>query len=167
MLMDLDRFKEVNDTLGHHNGDRLLVNVGTRLRETLRDEDTVARLGGDEFAVLLPNSGDAEQAAVVARKLHCSLERPFTVEEMPLEVAASIGIALFPQHGEDEAALLQKADVAMYLAKEARDRVVVYAAHRDRYSAARLALIKTSGTSSSATNSYFTISRRLRFHRCR
>lgn len=141
MIMDLDRFKDVNDTLGHHNGDRLLIEVGKRLRLTLHEEDTVARLGGDEFAVLLPNTGDPDAATVVAGKLLAGLDQPFALDETPVEVGASVGIALFPQHGEDITTLLQKADVAMYVAKGAHGGSAVYAAERDRYSAERLALV--------------------------
>ncbi len=115
-LMDLDRFKEVNDTLGHHFGDRLLQDVGRRIADTLRENDSIARLGGDEFAVLLPET-DRQGAAVCAQRIHARLQAPFDIEGVRIEAGASIGIALYPEHGEDPATLLQHADVAMYQAK--------------------------------------------------
>jgi diguanylate cyclase len=90
LLIDLDRFKEINDTLGHHYGDQLLIQVGERLQAVLREVDTVARLGGDEFAVLLPKIAAAEGAVVVARKLQAALEEPFTIDDLTLDVEASI-----------------------------------------------------------------------------
>ena len=101
LLIDLDRFKEVNDTLGHHYGDQLLIQVGERLQAVLREVDTVARLGGDEFAVLLPKIAAAEGAVVVAKKLQAALEEPFTIDGLTLDVEASIGLALYPDHGND------------------------------------------------------------------
>src|SRR4051794_11934677 len=118
MLIDLDRFKDVNDTLGHLQGDELLRGLSDRLRETLRDCDTVARIGGDEFAVLLPGVEDAGDALDVARKLREVIERPFPSEGMVLELGASVGIAIFPDDGTDAATLLRRADVAMYQGKE-------------------------------------------------
>ena len=141
MLMDLDRFKEINDTLGHHRGDVVLQQIAARLNEVLRDTDTVARLGGDEFAVLLPHIPDPASAIHVAEKIRESLHRPFVIEGMGLDVHASIGISFFPGHGEDVDVLLQRADVAMYLAKAANSGCEVYAAERDQYSPSRLALV--------------------------
>ena len=141
MIMDLDRFKEVNDTLGHASGDELLKQVGLRLRESLRESDTVARLGGDEFGVLLPKVVDAEAAVAVARKLRTTLEEPFTLHGLALRMEASIGIALFPDHGPDVQSLLQRADVAMYVAKEHPSGCEVYARERDEYSPDRLTLL--------------------------
>jgi diguanylate cyclase (GGDEF)-like protein len=141
MIMDLDRFKEVNDTLGHASGDELLKQVGIRLRDTLRESDTVARLGGDEFGVLLPKVLDAEAAVAVARKLRTTLEEPFTIHGLALQMEASIGIALFPDHGADVQGLLQRADVAMYVAKEHPAGCEVYARERDAYSPDRLTLL--------------------------
>jgi diguanylate cyclase (GGDEF)-like protein len=141
MIMDLDRFKEVNDTLGHASGDELLKQVGLRLRDTLRESDTVARLGGDEFGVLLPKVVDAEAAVAVARKLRTTLEEPFTLHGLALRMEASIGIALFPDHGPDVQSLLQRADVAMYVAKEHPSGCEVYARERDEYSPDRLTLL--------------------------
>ena len=141
MIMDLDRFKEVNDTLGHASGDELLKQVGLRLAGSLRESDTVARLGGDEFGVLLPKVVDAEAAVAVARKLRTTLEEPFTIHGLALQMEASIGIALFPDHGADVQSLLQRADVAMYVAKEHPAGCEVYARERDDYSPDRLTLL--------------------------
>ena len=120
MLLDLDRFKEINDSLGHHYGDELLRQVGPRISAILRSSDTVARLGGDEFAVLLPTAPDTEAGAEVGEKILRALEEPFHVHGVELEVEASLGIAAFPEHGEDVDALMQRADVAMYVAKGTR-----------------------------------------------
>jgi diguanylate cyclase (GGDEF)-like protein len=141
MLLDLDRFKEVNDTLGHHNGDLLLQEIGERLRRTIRAGDTVARLGGDEFAVLLPELSGAEAAVAAANGIRHALERPFSIGEVTLDVGASIGIAVWPDHGEDAVTLLQRADVAMYAAKATQDSVDVYDPNRDTYSLERLSLV--------------------------
>jgi diguanylate cyclase (GGDEF)-like protein len=141
MIIDLDRFKEINDALGHHTGDLLLEQVGPRLRAVLRETDTVARLGGDEFGVLLPNLRGAMDAHRVADKIASALARPFSVGDMTLEAEASIGFALFPDHGEDVDELLQRADVAMYLAKENRTGSEPYSVERDRYSPERLVLL--------------------------
>jgi diguanylate cyclase (GGDEF)-like protein len=142
LLMDLDRFKDVNDSLGHHTGDLLLHQVGERLRARLRASDTIARLGGDEFAVLLPGLRDPAAAAAVARELREALERPFSPGDIQqIHADASIGIALYPDHGGDPDALIQHADVAMYQAKRARLGVAVYDSASDQSSPARLALL--------------------------
>ena len=126
LLMDIDRFKDVNDTLGHPNGDRLLRDIGVRLGAPLRASDTIARLGGDEFAVLLPRVAGPAGAVEVAEKLLSALEAPFTIRDLSIHVEASMGIALFPEHGADPDALVQHADIAMYAAKRARTRVELY-----------------------------------------
>ncbi|HEV7485988.1 MAG TPA: EAL domain-containing protein [Thermoanaerobaculia bacterium] len=118
LLMDLDRFKEVNDTFGHHFGDVLLKQVAFRLRNQLHVDDTVARLGGDEFAVVLTSALDPNAVAMTARRILNSLQQPFVVEGQVLEVGASIGIALYPQHGSDARTLMRRADVAMYATKQ-------------------------------------------------
>src|ERR687896_1296350 len=141
MIMDLDRFKEVNDTLGHASGDELLKLAGVRLRAALRESDTVARLGGDEFGVLLPRVVDPAAAVSVARKLRKALEEPFTIHGLALQMEASVGIALFPEHGDDVHSLLQRADVAMYEAKEQPGGCEIYAKERDGYSPDRLTLL--------------------------
>jgi diguanylate cyclase (GGDEF)-like protein len=140
MLLDLDRFKEVNDTMGHEQGDRLLVDVAARLRQLLRGDDILARLGGDEFAVLavLPHRGAVGE---VATRLHRSLALPFDVGGVAIELGASIGIALQPDHGEDVSTLLRHADVAMYEAKRAGSHIETYSTARDPYSAERLKLL--------------------------
>ena len=141
MILDLDRFKEVNDTLGHHIGDLLLQQVGTRLQSMLREGDTIARLGGDEFAILLPTVAGEEAARQVAAKIVKTLEEPFSLKGWNFDIEASIGIALFPEHGHSVDTLVQRADVAMYLAKDSRAGFEVYHADRDRHSPRRLALL--------------------------
>jgi diguanylate cyclase (GGDEF)-like protein len=140
LLLDLDRFKEVNDTLGHHHGDLLLIQVGQRLTGALREADTVARLGGDEFAVLLP-AATTEGAGEVADKLRMALQQPLSIGGITLDLDASIGIAVYPEHGSDPADLLQHADVAMYLAKQAHVGFLVYDPTVDPHSPRRLALL--------------------------
>jgi diguanylate cyclase (GGDEF)-like protein len=141
MLMDLDRFKEVNDTLGHHNGDLLLQAVATRLRATLRPGDVVARLGGDEFGILLANPGEREAIDAVAERIIQDLASPFVVQELTLEVGASIGIAMHPIHGSDVETLVQRADVAMYQAKTTLRGHELYSPDHDSYSPTRLVLL--------------------------
>ena len=126
LLIDLDRFKEINDTLGHSYGDKLLCQVGPRLQSVLREGDTVARLGGDEFAVLLPLVDGVGEAEQVAARLREALHRPFDVEGVALDVEASVGIAISPWHGTDTEALLRNADIAMYVAKELKAGAVVF-----------------------------------------
>jgi len=140
LLMDLDRFKEINDTLGHHVGDLLLARVAPRLQAAVRESDTIARLGGDEFAVVFPGAG-VDQAVAVARKIARAMEAPFEIEEHSLHVGISIGVALFPGHGEDASELLKRADVAMYAAKRSGRDFVVYEAEQDEYTVQRLKLI--------------------------
>ncbi len=137
--MDLDGFKEVNDTFGHHYGDALLQEIGRRLRAALRRSDSVARLGGDEFAIALPNTGMVE-AEKVAEAVHAALREPFCFEGHHLRIGASIGIAIYPQDGDVSGVLLRHADVAMYVAKRNRSRHEVYSAEQDDYSPSRLTL---------------------------
>ena len=139
LVMDLDRFKEVNDTLGHHYGDLLLRELGVRLQGMFSEGDTAARLGGDEFAILLPRA-NAEQAEVAARRLLESLEHPFIVDGHPVEVGGSIGIAVFPEHGDDPGTLLRRADVAMYVAKRNQSDLSVYSSEQDQHTPDRLSL---------------------------
>jgi diguanylate cyclase (GGDEF)-like protein len=140
MIMDLDHFKEINDTLGHHYGDLLLQEVSHRLQAALRDSDTVARLGGDEFGVLLPRVANSHDATNVAQQLLVALREPFVLEGMRLEIDASIGIALHPVHGEDVEMLNQRADIAMYSAKQAGRGYQIFEPELDRHSPRRLAL---------------------------
>ena len=141
LLIDLDRFKDVNDTLGHRYGDELLQQVGERLGSTVRDSDTIARLGGDEFAVLLPQIPSVQDAIVVADKLRAAIEEPFTVRGLTLDIDASVGVAAYPEHGNDAQELLQRADVAMYAAKATHAGYVVYDPSLDRHSPRRLTLL--------------------------
>ncbi len=142
LLMDLDKFKTVNDTLGHHIGDQLLQQVSTRMQDVLRDsdmvtrldsasrsafeKDMVARLGGDEFAAILPDAKTRAQAETVARKLSDAMQEPFTLEEHRFSIGISIGIVVFPDDGDDMHTLMRKADVAMYYAKKNRLGYIYY-----------------------------------------
>jgi diguanylate cyclase (GGDEF)-like protein len=141
ILIDLDRFKEINDSLGHEAGDGVLKFVAARLRHALRDEDLIARLGGDEFAILVPSVPDAATAEVIAWKIRGKLDEQFLIQGIKLDVSASIGIALAPEHGDDIQTLMRQADVAMYAAKNARAGVNVYEAGEDPNSADQLGLI--------------------------
>lgn len=141
LLLDLNRFKEVNDSLGHHLGDRLLIQVGARLRENLRDGDLLARLGGDEFAVLLEDA-DHEIAVAVAAKLCTALGEPFALEGIAVRSGVSVGIALFPDHGPDLSTLLRRADIAMYKAKAAQEGHHFYSAADDVDAATRLQTLR-------------------------
>jgi diguanylate cyclase (GGDEF)-like protein/PAS domain S-box-containing protein len=118
MLLDLDRFKDINDTLGHNVGDLLLQNVGGRLRAVLRKSDTVARMGGDEFLLLLPEIAWNEDVAKVARKILDAFREPFLLDSHELRITASIGVAIYPENGKDAGTLLKNADIAMYSVKE-------------------------------------------------
>ena len=140
LLVDLDGFKELNDTLGHSAGDEVLRQIGPRLSQILREQDTLARLGGDEFAVVLA-PGDEATASAAGLRLRAALEQSFGVGGIRVHVDASIGIALFPEHSRDALGLLQRADVAMYEAKRMRTGHEVYLASRDRHSRDRLLLI--------------------------
>ena len=140
MVMDLDRFKEVNDTLGHKRGDQLLVEVGRKLARPLRAGDTVARLGGDEFGILAPAANDPASALALAGRVRAALEQPHRIAGVEVDVDASIGIALFPRDGEDVDTLVRRADIAMYVSKETH-APALYAPEHDHYSAQRLALI--------------------------
>jgi diguanylate cyclase (GGDEF)-like protein len=122
MILDLDEFKDVNDTLGHHQGDALLVEVAARLATAVGPAGTVARLGGDEFSVLLPGTADEEQVLRIGRRVLRALEQPVALDGLEVEVGASVGIALAPEHSNDPAALLKCADLAMYDGKSASTR---------------------------------------------
>ncbi|MGI8749283.1 MAG: putative bifunctional diguanylate cyclase/phosphodiesterase, partial [Thermoleophilaceae bacterium] len=141
LLMDLDRFKEINDSLGHFNGDLVIERVGKRLRTTLREGDVVARLGGDEFAMLLPSIQAKDSVTGAAQRIHDALEEPFTVGGLALRVEASIGAALYPGDGDTAGKLLQAADVAMYAAKKAHSGHEFYSPDQHRYTPARLGLV--------------------------
>jgi diguanylate cyclase (GGDEF)-like protein len=139
LLMDLNRFKEVNDTFGHLSGDLLLRQIGPRVRRCLRESDTVARLGGDEFAILLPNT-HIEGASLTARKILKALEAPFVLGEVTIDVGVSIGIALYPDHGDEGDALVQRADMALYVTKQAGGGYAVFAPEHEQNSPRRLML---------------------------
>ncbi|GIF52428.1 diguanylate cyclase (GGDEF)-like protein [Asanoa ferruginea] len=141
LLLDLDRFKHVNDALGHAVGDRLLIDVSDRLVRAVGPADVVARLGGDEFAILTPRLTDADGARALADRIVVALAEPVSLDGLPLDVAGSIGIALFPEHGDDFATLMRHADVAMYDAKHRRDTVVVYTPESDHNTPERLSLL--------------------------
>jgi len=140
IMMDLDGFKEVNDTVGHLFGDSLLKEVGSRLIKAMRDMDTVARLGGDEFAILLPDSDEA-RARSVAEKIKNTLEQVFLIGDLRLHISASIGITTYPLHGTSAEALLQRADIAMYVAKRKKTGHIVYDPKKDKHSVGKLALL--------------------------
>jgi diguanylate cyclase len=140
LLLDLNGFKEINDRLGHHAGDRILQCVASRMRETLREGDTVARLGGDEFAVVLPIT-DIDGALLTAQKVLDEIEQPCMIDHHALSVRASLGIACFPDHGRSAETLLERADLAMYVAKSDGVGIAVYAADQDRHAHRRLTLI--------------------------
>ena len=140
MMIDLDGFKEINDTLGHGTGDLLLQQVGPRIVEVLRPGDTVARLGGDEFAVLLPGCG-GDQVDEAAKRVIVALGKSFRLPDLTVSVAASIGIVTYPTHGTDSATLIQHADVAMYFAKAQGRDDAVYNPANDPYKPGRLALL--------------------------
>jgi diguanylate cyclase (GGDEF)-like protein/PAS domain S-box-containing protein len=141
LLIDLDHFKELNDTLGHQAGDRLLREIGPRLEAGVPDAELVARVGGDEFAVLLKPGTSVEDAESIASRIARAIEEPFRFQGLTLLVRASVGIAMFPEHGRDVETLMQRADIAMYSAKARGVGAEVYSASRDGHSRARLALI--------------------------
>jgi len=140
LVMDLDRFKEINDAFGHRAGDLLIGEVALRLSADLRDTDTVARLGGDEFAMILPGA-DEGAAGHVAQKIIAALQRPFDIDGVAHEVAISIGIAVSPQHGDDVETLMRRADMAMYVAKTTPGGSAVYAEQQDPEGSNQLALM--------------------------
>lgn len=141
IMIDLDHFKEVNDTLGHGVGDSLLIGVGRKFLHALREPDTLGRLGGDEFAVVLPET-DREATAVVVEKLLSVLREPIRLDHNSFSVAASMGIAMYPEHGDDASSLMKCADIAMYVAKRNRDDYAFYDSTDDRNRPDRLALLQ-------------------------
>jgi len=141
LFLDLDRFKELNDALGHQIGDLVLREAGRRLRAAVRETDTVARLGGDEFAVLAPTAAHPDSALDLARRIARALEEPLALDGILVQVEASMGIALSPVHGRDADTLLRRADVAMYRSKKLGSGAELYAREKDHHSPDRLALI--------------------------
>jgi diguanylate cyclase (GGDEF)-like protein len=141
MLMDLDRFKEINDTLGHGTGDKVLQELGSRLLAMLRQGSTIARLGGDEFGIVVPELESPEEAEQIAQRVLDMVRQPITLDGLELEVGASIGIALQGEHGDDADTLIQHADVAMYSAKDSGSGFAFYSAALDHTSPMRLGLV--------------------------
>jgi diguanylate cyclase (GGDEF)-like protein len=138
LILDLNRFKEINDTFGHQCGDLLLQQFGKRLQHIINESATIARLGGDEFAIFLPDA-DKARAQQIASTIEALLDEPFQIEDYSLHIESSIGIALYPEHGSDALTLYRHADVAMYLAKQGHERCVLYDAKQDHYNPQRLA----------------------------
>ena len=132
VLLDIDRFKDVNDTLGHAIGDRLLCEIAERLLRAVSGRATVARLGGDEFALVISDVTDPERAIEIVHEINVEMQRPIKMDGLTLAVTASAGIAMAPEHGDDVALLLQRADIAMYVAKERRGSVEVYSVEHDQ-----------------------------------
>jgi len=140
LLLDLDRFKDINDALGHDRGDSLLQEVTARLRGVLRATDTIARLGGDEFAVLTIDAKHPDDVVATAKKILASLEGPFAIADQMVETGASIGISIYPVHGDDPSTLLRRADVAMYVAKRSGGGYAVYAPEQEAQTLRRSSL---------------------------
>lgn len=139
MVLDIDRFKEINDALGHHYGDHLLQLIAARILEAVRKTDTVSRLGADEFAIALPGV-DSEQAVLVSEKICRYMKEPFIIKDRSLNVEVSIGIALYPENGNNSETLLQRASVAMYASKKSGCQYTIYAAEHDKFTIKRLTL---------------------------
>lgn len=131
-VLDLDQFKTINDTRGHHTGDRVLEEAAKRLLKLTRDSDTVARLGGDEFALLLLGAGNENDAKIVCEKIISQIRHPFLLNSVTLSVGVSIGIALFPLHGKDAEGLMHAADTAMYHAKKTKSGFVIFQVDLDK-----------------------------------
>ena len=141
LLMDLDHFKDVNDTLGHVRGDNLLLQVALRLRSVLFAPDVIARLGGDEFCILLPKLAAIDDVRLVINKLHDCLAAPFMIDGIPIVVETSIGVATMPEHADNADTLLQRADIAMYRAKQMASDFAVYTPEFNPHSHGRLGLM--------------------------
>jgi len=141
LVLDLNNFKEINDTLGHHVGDLLLQQVANRMRSVLRASDTIARAGGDEFSVLLPTDVTLDHACQIGQKIVDGMAESFVLEEQHFHVGVSVGVALYPEHGRDGQTLMRHADVAMYVAKRKGIGYSVYDAEQDVHSLGRLELM--------------------------
>jgi len=140
IMMDVDRFKDINDTLGHHFGDQLLIEIGRRLTQTVSAKSTVARLGGDEFAVMF-TARSREHALAEAARVESAFDTPFVLGEVNIDVNASLGVALYPEHADDADTLMKRTDIAMYDAKKNQAGVAMYEAGRDEHSLRRLSLM--------------------------
>jgi len=138
VLMDIDRFKEVNDTLGHNAGDLVLIEVGRRLKDTVRIADTVARLGGDEYVIILESLSE-QYIESVAEKIRKALDRPFVLDGEVVDISASLGVARFPDHGSDAVTLIRRADMAMYAAKHEHSGFAIYSEAHEHSSRTDLA----------------------------
>jgi diguanylate cyclase (GGDEF)-like protein len=135
IYLDLDKFKPVNDTLGHNIGDMVLMAIAQRMESAVRESDTVARIGGDEFVVLLPMIDSKLDARTVAEKIRLALEQPFEINGHTIKIGCSLGIAVYPEHGEDEISLMKNADTAMYQAKQTgRNNVQMYRKNMEQIS---------------------------------
>ena len=141
LLIDLNRFKDVNDTLGHYQGDRVLKHVAIRLKHVVRDADTLGRIGGDEFAIILNPLTSMRDISTVVEKIHKALMPPYSLDNIKVDVQVSIGAALFPENGDDADTLLQHADIAMYSAKQDKTDFVLYSQKLDQQSPRRLTLM--------------------------
>lgn len=141
LLMDMDHFKEVNDTLGHYHGDNLLRQIGLRLRSLLFEHDVIARLGGDEFAILLPQLATTQDIPDVIKKIHSCLTIPFIIAGIPIAIEASIGVAMMPEHGDNTNTLMQHAEIAMYHAKKMASNYAIYSPALNPHSSERLGLM--------------------------
>jgi diguanylate cyclase (GGDEF)-like protein len=141
LLLDLNRFKDINDTLGHYQGDRVLKHVASRLKHAMRDADTLGRIGGDEFAIILNPLTSMHDVNTVVEKIHKALLPPYSLDNVKVDVQASIGAALFPENGDDADALLQHADIAMYCAKHEKKDFVLYTEKLDQQNPRRLTLM--------------------------
>lgn len=141
LVVDIDRFKDINDTLGHSTGDRVIRQIAQRLRKIIPEPNTVARLGGDEFGIILKKFGTKEDAAEVVHTIKETLQVPLKLEGVRLDIDASIGITLYPEHGKDAQILLQRADVAMYQAKQKHCGFIMYTTTLDRCNTRRLTLM--------------------------
>jgi diguanylate cyclase (GGDEF)-like protein/PAS domain S-box-containing protein len=141
LVMNLNRFREINDTLGHGRGDEIIKRVGERLRTAMYDRDIVARPGGDEFTVLMIDLADSGDIALAVQKILNVLDHPFLIDNIPVRIEASIGVALYPDHGESAEVLFRRADVAMHVSKKTGASYIVYDPARDKHSPQRLGLM--------------------------
>jgi diguanylate cyclase (GGDEF)-like protein len=141
LLIDLDGFKELNDTLGHQVGDTLLEQLGARLGASVGRDDFFARLGGDEFALVIGGCADVATATAAGERMRATLEAPFILDDIPMQIDASVGLALYPEHAATAVELLKRADIAMYQAKRDRSGISAYREERDEHSRDRLVLL--------------------------
>lgn len=141
LLLDMDRFREINNTLGHHNGDKVIRRISTRFDRLMEVEYTLARMRGDEFGILLPEISDEQDIRNMAAMIRKAMVQPIIIEGLSLDIQVSIGAAIFPEHGTGSDLLIQRADVARYVAKEGQGVCVIYSAEHDRYSPQRLTLM--------------------------